>query len=65
MSRTFNVQFEVENENIHKCKLKTTLRKDQNLDDFLQVIEENEEGGGEIEFVKKGDSIYEVRGKGC
>jgi len=65
LSRTFNVQFEVENENIHKCKLKTTLRKDQNLDDFLQVIEENEEGGGEIEFVKKGDSIYEVRGKGC
>lgn len=67
LSRTFDVQFEVQNVNIHNCELKTTLRKDQNLDDFLKVIQQNEEGeeGGQIEFIKKGDSVYEVHGKGC
>lgn len=65
LSKTFRVEFKVQNTQINNCKLKTTLQKNQSLKDFLEVIEANEEGESDIEFIQKEGSVYEVRGKGC
>jgi len=58
LERTFDVTFSVENKAIYDCTLTSTLGKNQNLDDFLDVIEYTEG----LEFTKNDSTTYAVDG---